>query len=215
MAEKKSNLDPRIRRTRAYLRKALIELVLERGYQGITIKDLADRACINRSTFYLHYQDKDDLLLTGFNEYWDQVLPGTQLFIYQKPALPLDRLLALLESDLRHFDQQREFYRRTLIEQEIICFRDSLASHLQQITRQRFSPVLSLESTLAVPMQLVHSWLACAYFGTIRDWLGSSLRSSPSVLASHLGQLFIHELSGTLIPTKVSTEVWARQEQIA
>jgi len=215
MADRKSHLDPRIRRTRAYLREALIDLVLEKGYQGITIKDLADRACINRSTFYLHYQDKDDLLITGFEEYWDQVLPGCQLFIYQKPILPADRLLAVLERDLRHIDQLRDFYRITLSEGEIPYLRDIFFKHLLKIIQGRFSPQLSLSSIPAVPLQLVHNWLASAYFGVILYWLAADQPASIPVLASQLGTLFLHQMEGTFQPTVLPQELWARQEQIA
>jgi AcrR family transcriptional regulator len=54
--------DRRIRRTRAALRQALIGLVLERGYDAVTIRDVVDRANVGRSTFYAHYPSKEDLL---------------------------------------------------------------------------------------------------------------------------------------------------------
>jgi len=215
MAEKSSHLDPRIQRTRKYLREALIELVLEKGYQNISVKDLADRACINRSTFYLHYQDKEELLTLGFVDHWNQVLPGTQMYIYHKPILPLDRLQSVLESDLEYFDQQRDFYRIMLIEQEIPAFRDNLYQHLLKITRQRFSPLLSLASAAPSSLPLLHSWLAWSYFGVIQNWLENRQPESPVILASQLGELFIHQLNGTFIPDTISSPEWSRQMQAA
>jgi AcrR family transcriptional regulator len=210
-----TDIDPRVRRTQEYLREALIELVLEEGYQDITIKDLADRACVNRSTFYLHYQDKDDLLKTGFAQYWDQVLPGTSLFIYHKPILPPDRLLALLEADLRHFDGLRDFYRVTLIEQEIPFFREYLENHLVRIMTVRFTPLLSLASIPAVPLQMVHCWLAFAYLGIILEWLAADQPAPPDLLASQLGRLFLDQLQGIFCPDGLPAERITRQEQIA
>lgn len=58
--------DRRVRKTRALLQRALQELILEKGYEAITIQDLLDRADVGRSTFYAHFRDKDDLLLSGF-----------------------------------------------------------------------------------------------------------------------------------------------------
>lgn len=55
--------DRRVRRTRDLLHRALIALILEKGYGRITVQDILDRADIGRSTFYAHYQSKDDLLL--------------------------------------------------------------------------------------------------------------------------------------------------------
>jgi AcrR family transcriptional regulator len=60
--------DRRVRRTRGRLHTALIELILERGYDQITVQDILDRADVGRSTFYHHYQGKDQLLLSGMDE---------------------------------------------------------------------------------------------------------------------------------------------------
>src|SRR5512141_1969972 len=59
-------IDRRIQRTQQLLREALIALILEKGYDAITIQDILDWANMGRSTFYAHYRDKEDLLLSGF-----------------------------------------------------------------------------------------------------------------------------------------------------
>ena len=58
-------MDRRTLRTRQALHQALIRLVLERGYDQITVADIADAANVGRSTFYAHFTDKDDLLKYG------------------------------------------------------------------------------------------------------------------------------------------------------
>src|SRR5207302_5430582 len=55
--------DPRIRRTRGRLSDALVGLMQERPVDELTVQEVLDRASVGRSTFYLHYRDKDDLLL--------------------------------------------------------------------------------------------------------------------------------------------------------
>jgi AcrR family transcriptional regulator len=55
-------LDPRIKRTRKLLTQAFVDLMHEKGFQSITVQDIADRAEVNRATFYAHYEDKYDLL---------------------------------------------------------------------------------------------------------------------------------------------------------
>lgn len=54
--------DRRVLRTQDTLRRALVELILERGFESITVSDITERANVGRSTFYAHYADKDDLL---------------------------------------------------------------------------------------------------------------------------------------------------------
>lgn len=56
-------MDRRVQRTRQLLRGSLVQLIKERGYDNITIQDITDHANLGRTTFYLHYQSKEDLLL--------------------------------------------------------------------------------------------------------------------------------------------------------
>src|SRR5574338_1030565 len=64
----KSRTDRRIQRTRQSLRTALLALIKEKGYDAISIEDITERANVGRATFYLHYKDKEDLLLEEFSE---------------------------------------------------------------------------------------------------------------------------------------------------
>lgn len=59
--------DRRIQKTKKLLTEALIQLILEKEYENVTIQDIIDKANIGRSTFYLHYESKEQLLLDGYN----------------------------------------------------------------------------------------------------------------------------------------------------
>src|SRR5215211_8693196 len=54
----------RVERTRELLQKALMDLIAEHGYDAITIQDIVDRASLGRTTFYLHYNSKDELFMS-------------------------------------------------------------------------------------------------------------------------------------------------------
>ncbi|MEK3792920.1 TetR family transcriptional regulator [Paenibacillus sp. FSL R7-0204] len=54
--------DPRVLRTRQLIRTAFRDLLQRKGYDAITIKDIAQEATINRATFYAHFEDKYALL---------------------------------------------------------------------------------------------------------------------------------------------------------
>jgi AcrR family transcriptional regulator len=58
--------DRRVQRTRRLLLDALVAQILEKGYESVTVQDIIDHANVGRSTFYAHFQDKEDLLLSGF-----------------------------------------------------------------------------------------------------------------------------------------------------
>ena len=65
---RKQQPDRRIRRTRALLHEALTSLIREKPYEGISVKDVLKRANVGRSTFYAHFQNKDELLVSGIRE---------------------------------------------------------------------------------------------------------------------------------------------------
>jgi AcrR family transcriptional regulator len=64
----KGRIDRRVARTRAMLQKAHLSLILERGYDAVTVEDICEAANVGRSTFYAHYSGKDDLKLSGLEE---------------------------------------------------------------------------------------------------------------------------------------------------
>ena len=57
-----NDLDRRVQKTRKLLQDALIELVAEKSYETVSIREILERANVGRSTFYAHFQDKDQLL---------------------------------------------------------------------------------------------------------------------------------------------------------
>ena len=61
----------RSQRTRQLLSAALFELMLELRYDEITVQHIIDRANVGRSTFYAHYLDKEDLLVSDFTRVLD------------------------------------------------------------------------------------------------------------------------------------------------
>jgi len=72
--------DRRVKRTHRTLREALVALLVERGWDEISVQDICDRADVGRSTFYTHFADKEELLASGFAELRAalraQALPG-------------------------------------------------------------------------------------------------------------------------------------------
>jgi AcrR family transcriptional regulator len=63
-------VDPRVKRTRKLLVDAFMSLIAEKGFDDITVQDIAARATVNRATFYAHFEDKyalvDALIRDGF-----------------------------------------------------------------------------------------------------------------------------------------------------
>lgn len=64
--QREARPDRRVQRTHRLLREALITLVLERGWEDVSVQDICERADVGRSTFYSHFGDKEALLTSGF-----------------------------------------------------------------------------------------------------------------------------------------------------
>ena len=67
-------LDRRVRRTRQLLADALFALIVEQGYEQVSIQDITERANLNRATFYLHYNSKEELLIAGLESHFDELV---------------------------------------------------------------------------------------------------------------------------------------------
>lgn len=66
----------RVRRTRKLLREALVELIEERGFDQITVTEIAERAMVSRATFYRNHWSKYDVVEQIFEEAMDELLAG-------------------------------------------------------------------------------------------------------------------------------------------
>jgi len=75
--------DRRTQKTKKFLAEALKQLILEKGYDAITVQDIIDRADVGRSTFYAHYEGKDQLLVGNIN--FQQELANPQTGIEEHP----------------------------------------------------------------------------------------------------------------------------------
>src|SRR5215204_468239 len=62
--------DRRVQRTRKVLHEALVELILEKEFDKVTVQNVIARANVGRSTFYSHFKDTEDLFLSGFENLW-------------------------------------------------------------------------------------------------------------------------------------------------
>src|SRR6266700_8161509 len=123
--------DLRVRRTRKLLQQAFIELTVEKGFAALTVRDITERAMVNRSTFYRHYLDKYDLLEQYMNEIYeltDGASPG-----------PLNLL--------KHIQQFADFYRVMLGAKGDPLF----AQRFRQNTEKRFRSFLALALTEPEP----------------------------------------------------------------
>lgn len=97
--------DARIRRTHERLGSALIELIQKKPIDEVTVQEVLDRASVGRSTFYLHFSDKNDLLLSQLEKFLEMM--STALSIRKEPS---HRVVPVAEM-FAHIGNQKKIYR--------------------------------------------------------------------------------------------------------
>jgi AcrR family transcriptional regulator len=106
MTDAKPELDRRILKTKSALRDAMLSLMAPKGWDEMTIQEICDTANVGRSTFYVHYQSKDDLLSEGMNDLRD-MLAG-QIAKLDEPGF------YFLPGLLEHMAEQREVFKAAI-----------------------------------------------------------------------------------------------------
>ena len=180
--------DLRIRRTRKLLQQALIALTIEQGFAAVTVQNIAERAMVNRATFYRHYLDKYDLLDQYMNEVYALTASQEQLPTpNQNPASepPPAGLVSLLE----RMQSDAAFYRVMLGKQgDAACMQ-----RIQQYIEKRFRSLLPNTATQSQanspPLDLCLSYVSHAGVGAIGWWLTQGQAYAPEQVAAWLNQL--------------------------
>ncbi len=103
-------IDRRVQRTRQLLRDALMALIVEKGYDAISVQDITDHANVARPTFYLHYKDKEELLLSSVQEIYDDLAQNHPVVSYED--VPKEDLINQFidDSDFKHVAEHIHFY---------------------------------------------------------------------------------------------------------
>jgi AcrR family transcriptional regulator len=102
-------IDRRVARTRGMVHQALLSLILEKGYEAISVEDICERANVGRSTFYAHFTGKDDLKRSGLEHLRRELLERHRSASASMPvsARPLGFSLAMFEHARDHMHLYR------------------------------------------------------------------------------------------------------------
>ena len=116
-------VDPRIKRTRQLLVQAFNELLGEKSFDAMTVQDIADRATVNRATFYAHFEDKYALLDAVASESFRQALTAKMPSRAEFDAVNLQLLIQIVCDYLEwHFVHCKPSIRTqfdSLVEQQV------------------------------------------------------------------------------------------------
>lgn len=181
--------DLRVKRTRELLQKALIQLVNERDYDAITIQDVVDRANVGRTTFYAHYNSKDELLLScheaivngfHFGPLYSHPLSRQELLSPEAPPGMTAAYRHLQDAWVRLYPifQGKD---GPLILRRI---RDWSAQEIEANLRACFA-----EADSAIPLDVLANYLAGAQLALVQWWLEKRRPLTPEKLAQTFQRL--------------------------
>ena len=192
--------DLRVRRTRKLLQKALLEATTEKGFAHVTVRDIVERAMVNRATFYRHYQDKYDLLKQYIEELSGLIdSQGGESSPDDRRDPSADSPPAGLVNLLRHMQENADFYRVMLGKQGDPAFcMQSFRSYIEQGFRRMLSNQVPQADPSRPPIDLTVSYVLHAGVGAIVWWLENDQLCSPEQMAVWLYQLSMASISVSL-----------------
>jgi|WetSurMetagenome_2_1015567.scaffolds.fasta_scaffold76786_3 AcrR family transcriptional regulator len=203
IAEEKK-LDRRIGRTRRLLREALLELVLEKGYDAVTVEDITARADLGRTTFYLHYKDKEELLMASINDMVDDLV--ARIARIPISSWNLRRGIDVPGSDpigeptpfllaFRHAAEHADLYRVILRGSANARAMDRLKEIIYHAINE-FIEIktardnLKLKEKVTVPLEFFTNYLAGSFLGIVTWWLESGLPYTPEQMTDMFQRTF-------------------------
>ncbi|RMG78753.1 MAG: TetR/AcrR family transcriptional regulator [Chloroflexi bacterium] len=186
MSKSEGHIDPRKRRTRQALQDALLNLLKEQDLESITVQNITDCAGLNRATFYLHYQDKYDLVQHIIQSVLEDI---QKIHIPRRNPQPdLDALQRPFIELFKHVQNHAAFYQAMFSTRSGGVFITQLQAQLEHIGRRWLRQTIENEE-LPLPEAFVVNYLSAAYLGVVYWWIRSGMRQSVRYMATRFMQL--------------------------
>jgi len=192
-----STTDLRVVRSKQAIQDALVELIEEKGFEAVTVKDITTRARINRGTFYAHYQDKYDLMskcedeiMVGMSSIAKKIFPSLKTELQQSPSrLAIYPFVAAL---FAYMNEHSRFMKAALGPKGDMSFQTRIRAFMQETMLGNSPDVLIQEEECLVPAKYFATYVGSAHIGVIQQWLESGRQESPEEMARTLTTILVH-----------------------
>lgn len=174
----KNATDRRVPRTRAMLQHALNSLILKKGYEAISIKDICDEANVGRSTFYAHYESKDDLKRSGLDHLRRQLVDrqnDARTAAGETGGRSLTFSLTMFEHARDHIDQ----YRALVGGRGGAISLETIRQILSELVRRELATAPDKSAANAIPREFAVQYLVGAYMAVMTWWLDGGAKLPP------------------------------------
>jgi AcrR family transcriptional regulator len=173
-AEQRRKPDERIRRTHERLGKALVQLIQEKPIDEVTVQQVLDRSSVGRSTFYLHFRDKNDLLLSQLEKFLETM--STALSIRKEVS---HRVVPVAELFV-HIGNQKTLYRALGDSDRLNDFFDLAQGYFARGIEQRLTESKRLPNLSQRELAIRSCALAGSLLSLLRWWLDRGAKEPPS-----------------------------------
>lgn len=187
--------DRRVLRTHRALHEALMELVLEKRYDKITVQDIIDRADVGRSTFYAHFLDKDDLLVQGVAMFSDHLEAHLETSGHHE-AEPGHVLHSL--TFFRHAYMHRDLYKAMQEGGGADVIMDAARRHLSADIENHLAALFPNGTDLKIPAPVITNFLAGAMLSVLLWWLNEDRPCTPEEIDVMFQRLAMSGVEGLL-----------------
>jgi AcrR family transcriptional regulator len=170
------------------IRRAALELFSERGYDAVSVTDIAERAEVGRTTFFRYFGDKQEVLFTEPAEHGEQAAAGAVGLdepIGSSMAAAIATVRQLVVSYVRHLTADPYAYgqHQRLVSGQPELYARSLVKHRSYVERMT-SQLESWGADFPVARQAAEIGMACYYAGQ------ATADDDPSTLAQHVSTAF-------------------------
>jgi len=176
MAEK--SIDRRASRTRAMLQEAHVDLILKKGYDQTTIRDICDAANVGRSTFYAHYRSKEDLRRSSL-ERLRRLLTDRQRDALAAAGDIRDRSLAFSLPLFEHAREHIHLYRALVRTRGGAVALGAIREILSDLVRNELAATVQKDSAEVYSRELAVRHVVGATMSVLTWWLDSGAKLPP------------------------------------
>src|SRR5437660_591909 len=166
--------DERIRRTHERLGKALVHLIQEKPLDEVTVQEVLDRSSVGRSTFYLHFRNKDDLLLSQLEEFLETM--STALSVRKE----VSHRVAPVAELFVHIGDQQKLYRALADSGRLNDFFDLAQGYFARGLEQLLTESKPLPNLLQRELAIRAFALTGCLLSLLRWWLDRGAKEPPS-----------------------------------
>jgi len=176
-------VDRRIHKTLQSLHQALIALILEKGYEAITIQHIIDKANVGRSTFYAHFSSKEELLQSGLDDL-HRFLAAHQKAAVASPVRAAEGGLSFSLALFEHASGYRDVYRAMLGQHAGAVVMNQMRALLTDLVQQEPPARLANDRLRDIPRGAVVQHLVGSLLSTLAWWVDAEPKLGPAEVDS-------------------------------